>query len=103
MVEKSDYHFKPNHFRENTEFAILNEVFKTQFIQNHLTVTINSKEKLDFDLNSLRNLDSLSPDRSLLNFEKESNDWKIRLYVESGSSSNGRITDLTWSVFLTKK
>jgi hypothetical protein len=102
-VDKADYHFKPNHFRENSEFAILNDEFATDFTENHLIVSINRNEKLDFDLNSLKNLDSLNPDKNLLNFQKESNDWRIRLYVESGHSSNGRITDLTWSLFLTKK
>ena len=102
-VDKADFHYKPNHFRVKTEFTLLKDEFETQFIENHLIVSINRNEKLDFDLNSLRYLESQNPDKNLLNFEKQSNGWKIRLYVESANSSNGKINNITWSLFLTKK
>jgi hypothetical protein len=68
-----------------------------------LTIIINSKENVRFDLNSLAKLDSSDLPISDLTFVKDSKKYKMKLYVESGNSKNGVLVNVTWKLLLTKK
>ncbi|MCP9767945.1 DUF4153 domain-containing protein [Lacihabitans sp. LS3-19] len=76
---------------------------KTKLEKNILEFTINDTEKIDFDLSSLKELEGNLIDSKELTFEKDSQNWKLILIIESGSSENGEIEYLDWKILMKRK
>lgn len=104
VLEKADFLIYPNQNRgEQDVLKVESDTFDWELKQNKLTITINSKENVRFDLNSLAKLDSSDLPISDLTFLKDSEKYIMKLYVESGNSSNGVLENVTWKLLLTKK
>jgi hypothetical protein len=108
---KADFLIYPDGFKDNRDgfkrslesLKIENDAFDYILLQNQLTIIINSKENIRFDLNPLAKFDAIDLPISDLTFLKDSEKYKMKLYVESGNSSNGVLDNVNWKLLLTKK
>ncbi|HLO45721.1 MAG TPA: DUF4153 domain-containing protein [Leadbetterella sp.] len=104
VLDKADFLISPNEFREEVDVVkIGNDTFTWDLKQNQLNVNINSKEKIGFDLNELTKFNAVDLPESDFTFSKESENFKMKLFVESGNSTNGVLENLKWKLLLTKK
>ena len=104
VLEKADFLIYPNDYRGELEvLKIENDTFNWDLKENLLTIIINSREKIGFDLNSLAKLNASDLPISELTFLKDSEQYKMKLYVESGNSRNGALENVKWKLLLTKK
>jgi hypothetical protein len=104
LIYSDGFRANPDGFKQSVEsLKIENDAFDYSLSQNQLTIIINSKENVRFDLNSLVKLDASDVALSDLAFLKDSKKYKMKLYVESGNSKNGVLVNLTWKLLLTKK
>lgn len=88
---------------ENKEYKIEDESFTVKLDKNNFVLKINKNETVNFDLNTLKGLDSNELDGKSLTFENESSKWKFRLLIKNGNSSNGVLQHVDWQLFLTRK
>jgi hypothetical protein len=103
-LEKSDFLILPLEYREEGQLAkIEDDTFKWDINDNILTIVINDKEKVIFDLNTISDFSSNKLPSSKLTFRKENSKFKFRLLIESGNSSKGRLYGLRWKLLLTRK
>jgi hypothetical protein len=104
LIYSDGFRANPDGFKQSVEsLKIENDAFDYSLSQNQLTIIINSKENVRFDLNSLVKLDASDVALSDLAFLKDSKKYKMKLYVESGNSKNGVLVNVTWKLLLTKK
>ncbi len=103
-LEKADFMIITLEYRQEDKLTKIDgDTYKWDLDENILTFIINDKEKVIFDLNSLSDFSSNKLPSSKLTFRKENNKFNIRLLIESGNSSNGKIYGLRWKLLLTKK
>jgi hypothetical protein len=103
-LEKSDFLILPLEYREEGQLAkIEDDTFKWDLNDNILTIVINDKEKVIFDLDTISDFSSNKLPSSKLTFRKENSKFKFRLLIESGNSSKGRLYGLRWKLLLTRK
>ncbi|MCP9745619.1 DUF4153 domain-containing protein [Lacihabitans sp. CS3-21] len=71
--------------------------------QDILTFIIGKKEKVNFDINKLKNENSTELGIESTTFELETTKFSMKLLIESGNSNNGILENLQWKLFLTNK
>ena len=103
-LEKADFMIRPKEYQVvELEALIDKDKFEWETNKNVLVFTINNKEKISFELQKLAKLNSNDLSPAELTFFKESSNYKLKLMVESGGSTDGVLDNIKWKLFLTKK